>query len=73
MAGPLAGADGDPAAPTINIKKMSTVGPLGGAGVVDPRLPTINVKNVDSGHPGPRRGGGVRSPSGIQEVCCKAA
>jgi hypothetical protein len=71
MAGPLAGADGDPVAPTINIKKMSTVGPLGGAGVVDPRLPTINVKNVDSGHPGPRRGEGSGPHPGSKRCVVK--
>jgi hypothetical protein len=41
--GPLTGADEDPGAPTINVKK-STVGPLGGAGAGDLGASTIDAK-----------------------------
>jgi hypothetical protein len=41
--GPLAGADGNSGAPTINVKKTSTVGLLVGADQ-DSGAPTINVK-----------------------------
>jgi hypothetical protein len=41
--GPMGGADRDPGAPTINVKKTSTVGPLAGANG-DPRASTINIK-----------------------------
>jgi hypothetical protein len=51
MAAPLASAAGDPGAPTINVKKMLTVGPLVGVDG-DPRVPTINVKHIDDGPPG---------------------
>jgi hypothetical protein len=40
---PLAGADRDPGAPTINIKNVDCE-PLGGARVGDPRMSTINAK-----------------------------
>jgi hypothetical protein len=45
--------------------------PLEGAEARDPEVLTINVKNIDDGNPGPRRE--VRSPSKIEEVCCKYA
>jgi hypothetical protein len=50
MVGSLGGADGDPRAPTINVKNIDG-GLLGGA---DEALgvPTINVKNVNDNPPG---------------------
>jgi hypothetical protein len=41
MVGPLLGADGDPRAPTTNIKKTSMAGPVASADG-DPIAPTIN-------------------------------
>jgi hypothetical protein len=56
--GPLAGADGDLEAPTINATNIDDR-PLGGADG-DPSASTINVTNVDDGSPG-----GVQSSSMI--------
>jgi hypothetical protein len=46
MTGPLAGADGDLGAPTINVKNVngSPTAPLGGARAGDPGASTINAK-----------------------------
>jgi hypothetical protein len=46
MTGPLAGADGDPGAPTINVKNVngSAMAPLGGARAGDPGASNINAK-----------------------------
>jgi hypothetical protein len=41
--GPLGGANGDPRAPTINVKNIDDA-PLGGAEAGDPRAPTNNAK-----------------------------
>jgi hypothetical protein len=56
MTGPLAGADGDLGASTINVKDIDG-GPLGSA-TRDLGLSTINANNFDGGPPG----GGVRDP-----------
>jgi hypothetical protein len=43
----LGGADGDLGAPTINVKKISTTGPMGGADR-DSRASTINAKKTST-------------------------
>jgi hypothetical protein len=50
MTGPLAGADGDLGASTINVKDIDG-GPLGSA-TRDLGLSTINANNFDGGPPG---------------------